>query len=742
MQSYIEKYIAFKKEKTYYVMFLEAMIVGILCSVLIYRFLWVDNVGLMHSLLELICIVFNMSLFFIVWNTYDVSPVSSKLIAFGLLSTAIFDFTHTWYFEPLKLSTVSTTNLAATLWMFGRLTEIFVIFMASINFNIENIKIGKKASLAISILLPMVISYAVVNYGSILPILYDYNGITLSKISLEMIVITLAIISLIRHRRKIKERGYISYNFLALALLGMIPAEICFTLYKTYDSPMMVYGHVFKIIYCYFLHKSIFQGSINHAYDELKRSRKKLNDILDGIPIGIQTFDNNLRLDFSNKECENLLYFEKEDLTGLSSSQINDMFKSNCDDLQNLKTNIDTENVIRDFMRRDGKHVKLNINTKKIDDGILLIVRDAGKEQEIHNLHIQTYAILNSMQSAAFICDNNYNIISTNKAYEDLVGLPSEKLIGMNLRELHQLVNYNMEHPNLNADKYGITEEQFEATFTNIDGINKKIIVHASSILNIYGKSIGRISVVTDVTSLKEQHQKTLHQEKLALLGQMGATIVHETRNFLTTIKGCSQLIMATSDKIKIDEYAEKINVNTDEVNTIISDFLSLSKPRECTMAEVAVCDLLDSIQSTIETTSLIKGVEADFIYKVDERYIKCDEVQIRQVILNICKNAIEAMDDVTNPKLTIESGIMEEKNNVYIKISDNGKGMNKETLEKIGTPFFTTKHSGTGLGLSVCYDIVRGHGGFIHVSSEEGQGTTFTVIIPGIEEDELDEVI
>lgn len=116
--------------------------------------------------------------------------------------------------------------------------------------------------------------------------------------------------------------------------------------------------------------------------------------------------------------------------------------------------------------------------------------------------------------------------------------------------------------------------------------------------------------------------------------------------------------------------------MSTDEVNRIISDFLSLSKPKQAVMEEVTVCDLLKSMEVTLETSSLIKGIDIEFLYNIDERYILCDEAQIRQVVLNICKNAIEAMDEVPNPKLIIEAGIIEETNNVYIKIVDNGKGM------------------------------------------------------------------
>jgi PAS domain S-box-containing protein len=324
-----------------------------------------------------------------------------------------------------------------------------------------------------------------------------------------------------------------------------------------------------------------------------------------------------------------------------------------------------------------------------------------------------------------------------NKSFEELIGVNEERLVGMNLSELNKLINYSRKQSNEIDCKDYIANEQFEASLTNVYGVKKEMIIHRSNILNIYGKPIGKISVITDVTELKDQQQKILHNEKLALLGQIGAVIVHETRNYLTTIKGCSQLISLTSDQDKIIEYAEKININTDEVNNIISNFLSLSKPKKSIREEVAVSDLVKSLQDTMETSSLIKGVDIHFSCNIDDRYILCDVAQIKQVMLNLCKNAIEAMSELTNPVLTVEAGISEENNYVYIKVSDSGKGMSKEILEKIGTPFFTTKQSGTGLGLSVCFELIKQHGGRIEVNSKEGFGTTFTINLPGLELEE-----
>ncbi|MCM0648083.1 ATP-binding protein [Clostridium swellfunianum] len=736
MYKHAKKYYNLVKEDKFYIIFLKTMVIGIGIGFLIDRSLWRVNSGAVHAALDLICIVFNMSLFFVVWNKYDSSPLSSRLIAFGLLTTSIYDTLHIYNLNSLGVSSASSSDLSIKFWVLGRLTEIIMIFIASLNFRNKKIKLDKRLILIIFLFLPVAASYIVINYDALFPLLYNDNGLTSIKIILELIIIALAIISLLRHKGKIKERGYVSYKYLSIALIFIIPTEICVMLYKTRTSALIEYAHVFRILYCYFLYKSIFQGSINYTYEELDKSKKRLTDILDAIPIGIKTFDSNLKLDFANKQFENLFGCKREEIIGLSNNEISNIFK-NTNILSVVEKNKETKNSIETFLRKDDKNIKLQVESQIIEDGMMLIIKDIEKEQDINTLHIQTHTILNSMQNPSVIIDNNYNIVSVNKSYEELIGLSSDRLIGMNMMKLYKLVNYIYKEVYTDQTENDIHEEHFEGMFTNFIGIKKSVIVRRSDILNVYGNPIGRISVITDITDLREQQEKTLHQEKLALLGQMGAAIVHETRNFLTTIKGCGQLIMATSDQSKVIEYATKIDVNTDEVNRIISDFLSLSKPKQAALEEIAVCDLLESVKSIIETSSLIRGVDIKFIYDIDERYIICDEAQIRQVILNMCKNAVEAMAELSNPILTIEAGIIEENNNIYIKISDNGKGMSKETLEKIGTPFFTTKQSGTGLGLSVCYDLVKQQGGWIDIHSTEGLGTTFTINLPGLEDDE-----
>ncbi|MHC1681778.1 MAG: ATP-binding protein [Clostridiaceae bacterium] len=349
---------------------------------------------------------------------------------------------------------------------------------------------------------------------------------------------------------------------------------------------------------------------------------------------------------------------------------------------------------------------------------------------------IHNRIVLDSLPMPIMIINKQGIITSCNKAINRLIEIEKNTIINMHIQKLNTILNYS---DRVFSDVFSENIE-FNKTISGSiltkSGKTKDIRLTPSPIKNGEDEFIGMVLVAQDISEEKQYQEKLINQEKLALLGQMGATIVHETRNFLTTIKGNSQLIelFATDDRIK--SYAKKINKNTDEVNKIISDFLNLSKPRKSQFNEISINDLVSSMKSTLETSSLIKGIDLILDLTKHERYILCDETQIRQVILNICKNAIEAMCDIKDPKLIICTEINEQDYEVSIIISDNGKGIAKEYINKIGTAFFTTKKNGTGLGLNACYQIINDHNGKIQVESELDVGTTFIITFPYIEED------
>lgn len=231
---------------------------------------------------------------------------------------------------------------------------------------------------------------------------------------------------------------------------------------------------------------------------------------------------------------------------------------------------------------------------------------------------------------------------------------------------------------------------------------------------------------------VQEERRKLQEKENLAAIGQMAAGIAHEVRNPLTTIKGFVQLLdryNGVKDPSILKDYLTMIDKEIDRVNSLLKDFLLYAKPSKPELCLSNINDTIEDIRVLMEAQCTSKGITMIKAFVEDLPDIYCDKNQIKQVIMNIALNAIDAMQDSEQKELKLET--IRDYKYVYIKIKDSGSGISQDKLRKIFNPFFTTKESGTGLGLSVCYSIIDNHHGIIKVKSEEGKGTEFIICLP-----------
>ena len=239
--------------------------------------------------------------------------------------------------------------------------------------------------------------------------------------------------------------------------------------------------------------------------------------------------------------------------------------------------------------------------------------------------------------------------------------------------------------------------------------------------------------ILRDLTDRKQAEEMMLQSEKLSVAGQLAAGIAHEIRNPLTSIKGFLQLMQ--SDKCENEQYFEIIFSELNRIELILSELLMLAKPQESKFKKENINNILNEITTLLETEANLKNVLIEKKLSSTIPEINCDQNQLKQVFINFIKNAIEAM-----PKGGVVSVTTKEvENEIEVTVKDNGIGIPKKILEKIGQPFVTTKKSGTGLGLMISFKIIENHKGTIKVNSEEGKGTTFTIRLP-IKRQELSE--
>jgi two-component system, sporulation sensor kinase B len=222
---------------------------------------------------------------------------------------------------------------------------------------------------------------------------------------------------------------------------------------------------------------------------------------------------------------------------------------------------------------------------------------------------------------------------------------------------------------------------------------------------------------------LKKEIQRA---EKLNTLGELAASIAHEVRNPLTVVKGFLQL-MQQEEKGKNYDYLSLVLSELGRAESIISDYLNFAKPQFEKLEEFPLVDVLSEVKMLLEPFAVKQGVQIVSNFESSDFHLTTDRNQLKQALVNLIKNAIEA----TPEGGTVEITCMLKDRHAYVYITDTGKGMDNEQLSRIGTLFYTTKDKGTGLGTSVSLRIIETMNGKVSYKSKLGIGTEVTMILP-----------
>lgn len=251
---------------------------------------------------------------------------------------------------------------------------------------------------------------------------------------------------------------------------------------------------------------------------------------------------------------------------------------------------------------------------------------------------------------------------------------------------------------------------------------------------------------------LKESHERMLHQDKMASLGKLSSSVVHEINN---PVAGILNLVMLSQRILKEDEikqseldlfrqYLGLMETETRRIGRIVSNLLTFARQSKIEFVRFDLNELIE--QTLLLNSNLLKLNRIRVIEELEHNLplINGSEDQMRQVIMNLISNAVESMTGGMRKCLTIRTFTKEKGKTVGIEIMDTGIGIPREMMSKIFEPFYTTKKKGkgVGLGLSVVYGIIREHGGQIYVDSTPGKGTSFSITLfedPPLEETKPD---
>jgi two-component system sensor histidine kinase PilS (NtrC family) len=357
----------------------------------------------------------------------------------------------------------------------------------------------------------------------------------------------------------------------------------------------------------------------------------------------------------------------------------------------------------------------------------------AMASMDLRELQAFHSSVVQDMGNGLLTTDLEGRITSLNQAAEDITGYPIDACLGEFAGDILDLPRFRKF---LKDPTSGRLPMEIEDGCNRQDG--KRIIVRMKvSRFTGHGVPVkGYICVFEDLTEVKEIQEKYYQAQQLAAVGRFSAGLAHEIRNPLASLSGSIQVL--SKGLVLTDSYRKLMEIvlkEADRLNVILTEFLNYSQPRRNQKAYVDLTQIVqDRLTLLKNSEEYHPSIKINYESTADHVIIDADEEQIKQLVWNLCLNALQAMPKGGELTVALEKDgdeKMGENPMVQLTVRDQGCGIPGDQLEKVFDPFYTTKANGVGLGLANVYQIVQQSGGSINVESEEDQGTRFIIEFP-----------
>lgn len=302
---------------------------------------------------------------------------------------------------------------------------------------------------------------------------------------------------------------------------------------------------------------------------------------------------------------------------------------------------------------------------------------------------------------------------------------PIERLINATKQVKKGDYSYRIKSTAGEVDEISTLAGSFNEMLQNIEDTNRSNLELLERTKGFNETLKERVEEAT--SAIREQQNELIRAERLATVGQFAAHIAHEIKNPLSGITVALELMRS---KLEDNEQQQSISDVLKEVkrlDRILKDLLQLSIPKEMDFSPTDPNDIVERSVVVVSSAADEKGVTIETNLKCTGEYV-LDHEKCQQVVINLLINGIDAVD-ANEGRVTVETENV--NGDVHVRVSDTGRGIPPEEMEKVFEPFYTSKKQGTGLGLAISKKIVEAHDGRITVSSELGKGTTFTVVLP-----------
>lgn len=394
--------------------------------------------------------------------------------------------------------------------------------------------------------------------------------------------------------------------------------------------------------------------------------------------------------------------------------------------------------LIREFLHNDATHCHETViafeKTLMLDVSLAM---DAYIASDRYRHLQQLESIVNDSADVIFLLDGEKRFRTWNRAAEHIFGWKAEEMLGKPVTEIippEVLKTGELERIDHEIAQHG--HYQFETVRLARDGRRVPVELTLSLMRDQQGHAMGCSVILRDITERKRLEESKLQSERLAVIGTMSAKLAHEIRNPLSSVLLNLDLVrdeLASLGKAGGHSPAElhalirTMDAEVRRIERVTADYLKFARLPKPQRERVSLNELLVNGLAFMQSLFDSAGVKLQTEFDPYLPPIRADESQVWQAVLNVIRNAVEAMPN--GGTLTLQT-FRSDAGNV-VQITDTGHGMTPEQRQKLFKPFFTTKTGGTGLGLPLTQQIITEHGGRIECESVAGKGTTFTIHLP-----------
>jgi two-component system, sporulation sensor kinase A len=455
---------------------------------------------------------------------------------------------------------------------------------------------------------------------------------------------------------------------------------------------------------------------------------------LDCTADGFAILDRENRFIRINHMYKRIFGYTDEELIGKNFGDFPNIYLAR-DIIEQVKSGRAFSDLVTQRYHKDGRLLDIAVSYSPFRNvagdiiGIIGIFRDITEsvnlERDLRRTRELYKLITENTSDMIKIYSKDKKILYASPSHNNGVGIPPEQLVGKTV--------YDVIFPDEREDFERMFENLIETGEHQLYQVKLKtadsgVIYSETNISPVYNEQNEidfYVTIGRNITDREKNDAALRNLDRLSIIGQLAAGVAHEIRNPLTSLKGFSKLLKGTTNREKMDEYLAIIMNELDRIDMIVNEFMSLAKPQAIQFERDNLISILDSTVNVLHPQALLHNVQVKINYPKEDIDLLCSPNQLKQVFVNFIKNAIEAMPNGGTVHVDVQK--MENKK-VIISFIDEGNGIDSELVKYLGTPFYTTKDKGIGLGLTVSNKIIQEHNGKMNIKSQIGIGTAIIV--------------